>query len=170
MLKKPLIIICALCILSACEKSKNTDQEHKEQAEKLFLSVYGGDPSQIDSLVSSDVVASYPIFEQLFGTRVIHGREAYKKLAIGFGERWTDVHVTIHEDIAEDERVVLVWSFRARRMITAQDSSTVVDKVYNWGGISLFRFNESGKITAEIGEESTPGPMNRLELDNISEY
>ena len=169
MLKKPLILICALCIVSACESSKNTDQEHKALAEQLFLSVYGGDPSRIDSLVSSDMVATYPGFEELFGTRVIRGREAYKNFAIGFGERWKDAQVTFDDAIAEDDRVVLVWSFSAKRITSAQDSSSVAYQEYNWGGITLFRFNESGKIAAEIGEESSPGPMKRLELDSIPE-
>ena len=115
------------------------------------------------------MISSYPGFEELFGTKVIRGREAYKNFAIGFGERWTDVHVTFDEEIAEDDKVVLVWSFSKKRITPAQDSSSVADQEYSWGGITLFRFNESGKITAEIGDESSPGPMKRLELDSIPE-
>lgn len=165
MLKGSLIIVFAIGLFSACETSKNTNQEQKKLAEQLFRSVYGGDPSQIDSLVSNDVVSSYPIFEQLFGTKAIRGREALKNFAIGFGERWNDTKVTVHEAIAEDESVVLIWSFSAKRMTTEQDSSEVAVQEYSWGGITLFRFNESDKIIAEIGEESTPGPIKRLELD-----
>jgi len=168
MLKKPLMLICALCIISACEKSKNADQENKAIAEQLFQSVYSGDPSRIDSLVSIDMISSYPVFEELFGTSVIRGREAYKNLAIRFGEQWTDAHVAFDEEIAEDDKVVLVWSFSAKRITSAPDSSSVAGQGYSWGGITLFRFNESGKITAEIGEESSPGPMNRLGPDDIS--
>ena len=169
MLKGSLIIVFTLCLFSACETSKDTYQEQKELAEQLFRSVYGGDPSQIDSLVSNDVVSSYPIFEQLFGTKAIRGREALKNFAIGFGERWNDAQVIVHEAIAEDENVVLIWSFSAKRMTTEQDSSVVAGEEYNsWGGITLFRFNESGKIIAEIGEESSPGPIKRIEFDNDS--
>ena len=169
MLKRSLIIILALCLFSACETSKITNQERKQLAEQLFRSVYGGDTSQIDSLVSDDVVSSYPIFEQLFGTKAIRGRESLKNFAIGFGERWNDAQVTIREAIAEDESVVLLWSFSAKRMKTEQDSSVVAGQEYSWGGITLYHFNESGKIIAEIGEESSPGPFERLELNSISE-
>jgi hypothetical protein len=29
--------------------------------------------------------------------------------------------------------------------------------------VTLFRFDQAGKIVAEVGEESEPGPMGRLE-------
>jgi hypothetical protein len=32
----------------------------------------------------------------------------------------------------------------------------------SWGGITLIRFNEAGKIEAEIGEESEPGSIERM--------
>ena len=48
-------------------------------------------------------------------------------------------------------------------MKTEQDSSVIAGREYSWGGITLFHFNESGKIIAEIGEESSPGPFERLE-------
>lgn len=53
--------------------------------------------------------------------------------------------------------MVLVWSFSAR------DTEAEAGEAGSaWGGISLFRFDAEGKITAEIGEESSPGPMGRL--------
>ena len=164
---KLLVGIFTIFLLSACEKNQNNNEEFRNRAEQLFRSVYGGDHTQIDSLISGDIVSSYPIFEQIFGTKAIRGRIAYKNFAIGFGERWNDAQVTIRETIAEDESVVLVWSFSAKRMNTEQDSSVVAGQEYSWGGITLFHFNESGKIIAEIGEESSPGPFERLELDKI---
>lgn len=151
-----------ICLLCNCNPARNTEQ-YTNMAQQLFSSIYGGDPSLIDSLVSDDVVSSYPIFEQLFGTKAIRGREALKEFAVGFGERWNKANVVFHEAIAEDNRVALLWSFKATRMVTAQDSSVLAGQQYSWGGITLFHFDEEGKITAEYGEESTPGPFARLE-------
>jgi len=137
-------------------------------AEQLFHSVYSGNLEKIDSLVSDDMVASYPIFEQLFGTKAIRGREAYKKYATHFNQGWTDEQITINEAVSEDKNVVLVWSFSALRTETAPDSSVVAGKKYSWGGITLFHFNEQGKINLETGEESSPGPIERLKPDTIS--
>ena len=152
-------IISMLC---ACNSEQTDTEQHIDMAEQLFRSIYGGDPSLIDNLVSDDIVSSYPIFEQLFGTKAIRGRESLKNFAIGFGERWNDAHVTFHEGIAQKNSVVLVWSFTALRMKTTKDSSFVEGQKSSWGGITLFHFNEEGKITAEIGEESSPGPFERI--------
>ena len=159
---RPLIIILALVLISACQQGKSTHQEHKNLAEQLLRSVYVGDTARINDMVSDDIVSTYPVFSQLFGTSALRGREAYEKFAMGFSERWNDAKIIFQEAIAEDTSVVLVWSFIATRMTTTPDSSFVAGREYSWGGITLFHFNESGKITAEIGEESSPGPIGRL--------
>ena len=150
----PLFTLCL--ILSSCETNKETNQEHKRIAEQLFRNVYGSNYTKIDSLISDDMEASYPVFEQIFGSKVIRGREAYKNFAIGFNRRWTDAQVTIRESIAENESVVLVWSFSARRIKTEQDSSGVEKQQYRWGGFTLYHFNKSGKIISESGIEDSP--------------
>ena len=76
-------IISMLC---ACNSEQTDTEQHIDMAEQLFRSIYGGDPSLIDNLVSDDIVSSYPIFEQLFGTKAIRGRESLKNFAIGFGD------------------------------------------------------------------------------------
>ena len=157
-----LIGFCTISMFCACESKQIDTEQRKDMAEQLFRSIYGGDPSQIDNLVSDDIVSSYPIFEQLFGTKAIRGRDSLKNFAIGFGKRWEDSHVTFHESIAENKRVVLVWSFSAKRMETEKDSSVIAGQQYSWGGITIFHFNENGKIIAEIGEESSPGPFERI--------
>lgn len=162
-MKKQLsIFFLCTCLLSGCNETNNTSEERKIRAEELFRSVYGGDPSQIDSLVTDNVISTYPIFERLFDEKAIRGRDSYKDFSIGFSERWNQAHVTINEAIAEDNNVVLVWTFKAKKIGTTPDSSYVDGQQYSWGGITLFQFDESGKITAEIGEESSPGPFERI--------
>lgn len=160
----PLFTLCL--IVSACETSKGSKQEHKRIAEQLFRSVYGGNYTEIDSLISDSIEASYPIFEQIFGSVTIRGREAYKNFSIGFNKRWTDGQITIHETIAEDESVVLVWSYKANRILTEPDSSGVETEEYSWNGFTLYHFNKAGKIISETGEESSPVPIENLKLDS----
>ncbi|CAG5087748.1 nuclear transport factor 2 family protein [Parvicella tangerina] len=155
-LKKLSIIVFTFCLLTACETYKNNTEEFKKHSEQLFHSVYGGNLSEIDSLISDDIVASYPIFEQIFGSKSIQGREAYKNFAIGFNKRWTDAKINIHETIAEDKSVVLVWSFSAKRIKTEQDTSEVEKNLYSWDGITLYHFNEMGEVISETGKEGSP--------------
>jgi ketosteroid isomerase-like protein len=123
-------------------------------AERFFRGVYACDPGAVADLAAEDVVISYPIFEKLFGTPAIRGREAVKEFAAGFCQRWADPHVTIHEAISEGDRVVLLWSFQARNVGSAQKDTPPTNQVHSWGGITLFRFDKDGKIVAEIGEET----------------
>ena len=58
--------------------------------------------------------------------------------------------------------MVLMWSFRARDAGLGLQGNPPTYQEHRWGGITLFHFDESGRIEAEIGEESTPGPVGRL--------
>jgi len=132
----------------------NTEADRVALAEQFFRGVYGCDASVVGELASEDIVTSYPIFETLFQKPGIQGREAVEAFATNFCKKWKDAQVTIHESVTEDDRVVLIWGFQAR------DSAT--GKEHTWGGISLFRFDDAGKIVAEMGLESAPGPVERF--------
>lgn len=140
----------------------NVVSERKAIAERFFRGVYACDPTVVDDLASDDIVLSYPIFEKLFDVSAIRGRKAVKDFATGFCERWEDARVTVHEAVAEGDLVVLVWSFRARNVGSARPDVEPTNKEHSWGGITLYRFDEDGKIAAEIGEESAPGPLGRV--------
>lgn len=130
------------------------DPTLKIQAQQYFQGVYCGQPAAVMDRVDEEIVLSYPIFQQLFGASVLRGLKALEHFMADFSGSWTEGEVTFHETIAEDRKVVLVWSFTARRIETNQ--------VHHWGGVTLIRFNEAGKVIAEIGEESTPGPIARV--------
>jgi len=166
MLRHVFFGFCFILAFSTSATGQKSLEEQKECAEQLFRSVYGGQPEKIDNLISDDMVSSYPIFEELFNTKTIRGRNAYIEFAKGFSERWIGARITIHEAIADRNRVVLIWSFCAKRAVEVDQQDLTSGQVYSWGGITLFRFNESGRITAEIGEESSPGPYNRLEPES----
>jgi len=130
-------------------------------AERFFRGVYEGDVAVVDELAAQDIVASYPIFTQIFGTPVIRGAAAYRAHAANFSETWADGVVTIHERIVEGDRVVLIWSFRARRV--AGNPPGAESAFSSWGGITRLRVDQTGRIVQEVGEESDPGPMARLD-------
>lgn len=156
-------IAVPLILLVSCGSSDTAFRsERKAVAERFFRGVYGGDVSVVDELAAPDIVVSYPIFQELFNTPVIKGREATKEFARGFAQRWADASVTIHEAIAEDDQVVIVWSFRARNVGSARSDQPPSNQEEAWGGITLYRFNPEGEIAVEVGEESEPGPHERL--------
>ncbi len=133
-----------------------------ETAKRWLRGVYGADPAVVDELGSEDVLITYPIFASLFGTPILRGNRAVKEFAVGFHDRWSEIEVVFHETIAEGNRVVLMWSFKGRNVGAARKDSEPTNEIHRWGGITLIRFNDQGKISAEIGEESEPGPMERL--------
>lgn len=160
------LVVASLLLCSACASPGiDVAAERAASAERFFRGVYGGDPSVVDDLAHDDVFLSYEVFERIFGAPTIRGREAVKRFAAGFAERWTDARIVVHETVSEGNNVVLLWSFRAR-MVDAQSGGVpATDQERSWGGITLFRFDEAGKILAEIGEESEPGPAQRSAND-----
>ena len=138
--------------------------DRKQLAERFLRGVYCGDPTVVDELASEDIVSSYPVFESLFNTSAIRGRESVKAFAVGFSQRWIEPQIVIHEAIADGDRVVLLWSFQARNIGPGQDGAPATNQLHRWGGLTLIQFNQAGQIVADIGEESSPGPFERLSL------
>ncbi len=161
MFKKFLIGISFILLLASCKEDHNTNKQHKDLAVQFFRDVYGGESSKTDSMISDDIVVSYPIFEQIYGKKAIRGRKAFQNFTKHFAETWKDARITIHDTIAEGNQVVVLWSFSGRKVNAGPQLDSTSGQQQNWGGITLYRFNESGKITAEIGEESFPGPFER---------
>jgi hypothetical protein len=152
-----------LCLLNACSTpSVSVQADRKILAERYFRGVYGCNPSIIDELAATNIVVSYPIFEQILQTPAIRGRDAVKGFANRFCSRWSDAQISIDKAIAERDQVVLVWSFRARNIAPLQPGQTPSGAEQSWGGITLFRFGPDNKVVAELGEESAPGPFGRL--------
>ena len=156
-------ILSMLAMLASCSAS-NDDlaAERKVQAENFFRGVYGCVPTTVDELAGDDIVLSYPIFAKLYTISAFRGREAVIGFAERFCSRWKEAQFTFHESLADGDNVVLVWSFRARFVGGESPGGPVPGEEQAWGSISLFQFDSSGRIVAEIGEESTPGPMARV--------
>jgi hypothetical protein len=131
-------------------------------AQQYFRAVYGGDAGMLDELAAPGLIISYPLFAEVLGSPAIQGREAAKAFVTRFSQRWTNPEFEFHDSVSDGDRVVLIWSFAARSMAPSGPDQAATAEEHAWGGITLIRFDGRGKIVAEIGEESTPGPMGRL--------
>ena len=151
-----------ILVLAGCTRPDAT-QERKAAAEKYFRGIYACDSTVVDELCSDDIAISYPAFQQMFNTPALRGRDAVRHFASRFCSRWTDATVTFHDVIADSNAVVLVWSFQGRFVDSSGPNDPSNGTMRHWGGITLIRFNEAGKIEAEIGEESEPGPFERMQ-------
>ena len=126
-------------------------------AEAFLDAVYGCAQEHIGELANPDVSISYPVFSSIYGTSVLRGVQAVTELSGSFCRRWTDGVLSVDETIVQGDRAVLVWSFSATNR-QAEDPAAARE---SWGGISVFRFDDDGRVLEEFGEESTPGPTAR---------
>lgn len=158
--------LCIVCILLLCNSCSTTcvhmETNRKAVAQRYVNAIYGCQLSVIDELADKDIFISYPIFQTLYNTPAIRGREAVKRFASIFCDKWAEAQFTIDEAVEEGNMVAIVWSFQARNVGAIQPGSQPDNEIHKWGGISLLRFNSAGRVVEEIGEESDPGPTARL--------
>ena len=160
---KSLLILTVFILVSSCGRKNDNDLTKKKSlAERYFRGLYGCNPAVVDELAADEIAVSYPIFQKLYKQTVIRGRQSVKEFSERFCSNWKDARFTFHESIAEGDKVVLVWSFSARNVGTEQEGVEPTNHVHSWGGITLIQFDKEGKIISEIGEESEPGPKERL--------
>lgn len=138
------------------------------KAEQYMRALYSGDVGEVENLISDDIVISYPVFESLFGTSALRSRDAATNFALHFSSRWADQRLKIHETISQGMKVVLLWEFSARFLGAPSPGQPAEPEPRTWGGITLIEFDDSGRVRAEIGEESTPGPIGRIDLAGVS--
>jgi hypothetical protein len=108
----------------------------------------------VEHLAAADIEVSYPIFQTIFGEPSLRGRQAVKEFANGFGQRWSDPRIAIEEAVEAGDRVVLRWSYRARNVGTPPGGPPPTNRLHSWTGITIYRFDGTGKIVSEVGEES----------------
>jgi hypothetical protein len=166
MIANRLWIAIALLVLAGCGGSPDATAEREAAAERYLRGIYECDASVADELAADSIVISYPVFQTIFGKPAVRGSDEVKKFSEHFCSRWIDGEITVDDLIYDGYDVVILWSFRAKNGIPGEDGSPPTLEESAWGGITLIRFNDDGKITTEVGEESTPGPSARLEVDD----
>lgn len=163
-IRTAVIVWAVALVVCACPGlCSEADSDRAAVAERYFRGIYSGDMTVVDDLASADILISYPIIEELFGKGAIRGREAVKAFVNGFGKKWVAPQFEFHEVVSDGDNVVLIWSFRARDAGSSPAGQPATNEEHAWGGITWIRFDKTGKISMEIGEESSPGPMGRLE-------
>lgn len=159
------VLLTVLPLVVACVEESDQVSVKQLAAEQYFNGVYACDQAALDSLAADDIVISYPIFDSLFGTPAIRGRSNVLGFAARYCSHWSDPEITIHEVVEDGNRVVLVWAFTAVGGVQDSAAVTTTPKRQSWGGISFLRFDSTGRVIEELGEESTPGPIARLRGD-----
>jgi len=158
-----LILIAPVISLSYSDKSNQQGTElKKEHAKQFFRNVYAGDSSVLEELIDDNFVSTYPAYKELFNKPGFKGKKEFIDFSNGFKQRWKEGEIVFHEIIAEDNRVVLLWSFSAKRTSSTNPMDVNAAQKFTWGGITMIYFNQSGKIIAEVGLENDPGPYELL--------
>ncbi len=125
-------------------------QENKDIARRFNLVWGNAGLDIIDELAAPELTVHYPIFPQ-----VIRGPVSFKQLMTTFHVAFPDASITIDDEIAEDDKVVIRWTFSGThkgRLMNIPPSS----KQVRWTGITIYKI-KNGKVIEEIGEEDFLG-------------
>ena len=132
-----------------------SQEENKINAHR-FAEAWGhGGLVAIDELAGPGLRVSYPLLPD-----VIQGPEAYKQFLTGFHTAFPDAHVTLEDEIAEGDKVVVRWKLRG----THQGELLGIPptgKQVELSGISIYRIAD-GKVLEKRGEEDALGFMRQL--------
>jgi steroid delta-isomerase-like uncharacterized protein len=81
-------------------------QENKNIARR-FIQIWGkGNLDIIDELAAPSLSVQYPVIPQ-----VIRGTRMFRQVMEGFRSAFPDSDLGIEEEIAEDDKVVMRWTF-----------------------------------------------------------
>lgn len=160
---KIFVYLFVILFVSSCMKDFiKIESNNKIIAEKFFRGVYGCNPTVVDKYASDSISISYPVFQRLFNKSEIKGKDSVKNFSSGFCSRWENAQITIHESIMEKNKLVMFWSFKARFIGESQLNGLTKNTDHDWGGITIFYFDDEGKVLSEIGEESADGLIYHL--------
>lgn len=131
-------------------------QENKTIARR-FIQVWGkGNLDIIDELAAPSLSVQYPIMPQ-----VVRGTKTFRKVMEKFRSAFPDSALQIEEEIAEDDKVVIRWSFSGTNQGSLLGISATGKKV-KWTGITIYRIVD-GKVMEEKGEEDFLGFLHQID-------
>lgn len=113
-----------------------------------------GDLATADTILAADFVENIPFPGQE------PGREGYKQLVTQFRTVFPDLHFTIDDLIAEDDRVMVRWSGRGTHKAELA-GIPATGKAITITGIDIFQI-ANGQITERWGERDTLSLMQQL--------
>ena len=132
-------------------------QENKSIARR-FIQIWGkGNLDMIEELAAPSVSVQYPVMPQ-----VIRGSKTFRRVMEGFRSAFPDSDIHIEEEIAEDEKVVIRWTFSGTHQGSLLGIPATGKKV-KWTGITIYRIVE-GEVVEEKGEEDFLGFFRQIGL------
>ncbi len=130
--------------------------EDNKAIARRFIQVWGkGSLDIIDELAAPNISVFYSIVPE-----TIHGPEAFKQVLMMMRSGLPDVDISVEEEIAEGDKVVVRWMMRGTHMSELMGIPPT-GKQMTWTGITIYRLAD-GKIVEEKGEEDSLGLMQQL--------
>jgi len=132
-------------------------QENKTIARR-FIQIWGkGNLDIIDELAAPSLSVQYPAMPQ-----VIRGSKTFRQVMESFRSAFPDSDLQIEEEIAEDDKVVIRWSFSGTHQGSLLGIPATGKKV-KWTGITIYQIVD-GKVMEERGEEDFLGFFRQIGL------
>jgi steroid delta-isomerase-like uncharacterized protein len=132
--------------------------ENNKAIARRFIQVWGdGDLDVVDELAAPSLVVRYPALPQ-----VIQGNRAFRHALAGFRSAFPDSALRVEEEVAEDEKVVVRWTFSGTHEGSFMGIPATGKKV-TWTGITIYRIVD-GRVTEEQGEEDFLGFFRQVGL------
>ena len=132
-------------------------QENKTIARR-FIQIWGkGNLDIIDELAAPSLSVQYPAMPQ-----VIRGSKTFRQVMESFRSAFPDSDLQIEEEIAEDDKVVIRWSFSGTHQGSLLGIPATGKKV-KWTGITIYQIVD-GKVIEERGEEDFLGFFRQIGL------
>ena len=122
-------------------------QENKSIARR-FIQIWGkGNLDMIDELAAPSLSVQYPVIPQ-----VIRGTQMFRQVMEGFRSAFPDSDLRIEEVIAEDDKVVIRWSFSGTHQGNLLGIPATGKKV-SWTGITIYRIVDEKVVEEKKGKD-----------------
>jgi steroid delta-isomerase-like uncharacterized protein len=130
--------------------------EQNKAIAREFIKLWGnGSLDIIDKYADPALTVYYPAFG-----KSIQGGAIYKKVLEGFRSAFSDLSCSVEEEISDNDKVVLRWTFSATHSGNFLGFSATNKRV-KWTGMTFYRI-VNGKVTDERGEEDIYGFLRRI--------
>ncbi len=130
-------------------------EENKAIVKRIVQEIWnGGNLDLADELIAPDYV------DNVSGTGSQVGPNGFKEAVNGVRDAFPDFVITINDMIAEDDKVVLVWTFIGTHKGELMGIAPT-DKLIEFDGIYLYRFKD-GKLMERSGKRDMFKLMSQL--------
>jgi steroid delta-isomerase-like uncharacterized protein len=128
-----------------------TAEENKRHVDELFNTCFnGGDLGLLDRLVSPDYVG--PVGDR--------GPDGFKKIVVGLRTAFPDIHYTVDDVVAENDKVAVRWHWSGTHEATFR-VFPATHKTFSNTGTGIFHFR-GGKIVAAALETDRLGFLQQV--------